>query len=74
MIHDHEDKSLDRLAWDRTVSDSSSVVRGTYITADHVLSLVVDGWNWDDIRRAYPRLRKADIRACMAYLARPEAR
>jgi uncharacterized protein (DUF433 family) len=64
---------MDRLAWDRHVSESSPVIRGTMITADHVISLVLDGWTWADIRRVYPQLTEADLRACMAYRTAEES-
>ena len=57
----------DRLVFDFDVSDISPVVRGTWITVSHVVSLIVDGWTWADILRAHPELLEADIRTCVAY-------
>ncbi len=57
----------DRLVFDTEVSDTSPVVRGTWITVGQVVSLVVDGWSWADILRSHPELTEADIRACLAY-------
>ena len=57
----------DRLAFDLDVSESSPVVVGTYVTVDHVVSLVVAGRTWADILRAHPELTAADIRACLVY-------
>ena len=56
-----------RLTMDANVSDSSPVVRGTWVTVDHVVSLIVDGWNWSDVLRTHPELIEDDIRACLAY-------
>jgi uncharacterized protein (DUF433 family) len=58
---------FDRLVFDFDVSDVSPVVKGTWVTSDHVVSLVVDGHTWDDILRAHPELTGDDIRACLAY-------
>lgn len=57
----------DRLIFDEQVSEESPVVRGTWITAGQIVSLIVDGWNWDDILKNYPELTEADIRACLAF-------
>jgi uncharacterized protein (DUF433 family) len=57
----------DRLVFDFNVSDSSPVVKGTWVTVGHVLSLIVDGWTWSDILRTHPELNVDDIRTCLAY-------
>jgi uncharacterized protein (DUF433 family) len=57
----------DRLVFDFDVSDVSPVVKGTWITVGHVVSLIVDGWTWADILRSHPELTEDDIRTCVAY-------
>ncbi len=57
----------DRLVYDFDVSDISPVVKGTWITVGHVVSLIVDGSTWADILRSHPELTEDDIRICMAY-------
>lgn len=57
----------DRLFFDPTVSESSPCVKGTWVTAAHVVSLVMDGWTWEDILRTHPELSEDDIRECLAY-------
>ncbi|MEW4570182.1 DUF433 domain-containing protein [Tautonia sp. JC769] len=64
---DDEQPWPDRLAFDDHVSEESPVVRGTWITAGQVVSLIVDGWDRDAILKNYPELTEADIRACLAY-------
>lgn len=54
----------DRLEW---IGDLPPVVKGTRVTARHVISLIVDGWTYHDILRVYPDLDEADIRACLAW-------
>jgi hypothetical protein len=57
----------DRLMFDFEVSDISPVVKGTWVTVGHVVSLIVDGWTWADILRSHPELSEDDIRACVTY-------
>ena len=57
----------DRLIYDFDVSDHSPVVKGTWITVSHVVSLIVDGASWADILRSHPELAEEDIRMCVAY-------
>ncbi|MBX6312749.1 MAG: DUF433 domain-containing protein [Isosphaeraceae bacterium] len=61
-----------RLVCDPSVSADSPVVRGTWITVRHVVSLVIDGWTWADILRAHPELTEDDIRACLTYATEEE--
>lgn len=56
-----------RLVSDPKISEASPVVRGTGVTVAQVVSLVIDGWSWDRIQRAYPELTTDDIRACLSY-------
>jgi uncharacterized protein (DUF433 family) len=72
-----EDRHLvwrDRLAFDDKVSDASPVVKGTWVTAGHVVSLIVDGWSWSDVLRTHPELNEDDVRACLAYTIHMDAR
>jgi uncharacterized protein (DUF433 family) len=62
-------ESWPRLTWDNNVSDTSPVVQGTWVTADHVVKLIVDGWIWSDILRTHPELEVDDIHECLAYAA-----
>ena len=57
----------DRLVFDFNVSEISPVVKGTWVTAGHVVSLIVDGWTWSDILRTHPELTEDDVRTCLAY-------
>ena len=57
----------DRLVFDFDVSDLSPVIKGTWITVSHVVSLIVDGATWADILRSHPELSEEDIRMCVCY-------
>jgi uncharacterized protein (DUF433 family) len=62
-----QERWQDRLVFDDNVSASSPVVKGTWVTVGHVVSLIVDGWTWGDILRTHPELTEDDIRICLAY-------
>ena len=62
-----------RLVYDFNVSEASPVVKGTWVTASHVVSLIVDGWTWSDILRSYPELTEEDVRTCVAYAMAEES-
>ncbi len=61
-----------RLVMDLEVSDSSPVIRGTWITVEQVISRIVEGWTWDDLLRDHPELTTDDIRACLAFTIEDE--
>jgi len=56
-----------RLCLDPSVSETSPVIRGTWITVSQVVSRVIDGWTWEQILKYYPELTERDVRACLAY-------
>ncbi len=56
-----------RLVFDPQVSEDQPVVKGTWVTTGHVVSLIVDGLTWTEILRTHPELTEEDIRACLAY-------
>ncbi|MDX2036149.1 MAG: DUF433 domain-containing protein [Isosphaeraceae bacterium] len=62
----------DRLVYDYKISESSPVVKGTWVTVSHLVSLIVDGWTWADILRAHPELTEEDIRTCVAFACEGE--
>ena len=64
----------DRLVFDDEVSDESPVVKGTWVTVNQVVSLIVDGSTWADILRSHPELSEDDIRACVCYATAEENR
>ncbi len=56
-----------RLDHDPALSETSPIVRGTWVTVDQVIALIVDGWTWKDILRSHPELTEDDLRACLSY-------
>ncbi len=57
----------ERLVFDFEISDSSPVIRGTWVTVNHIVELIVDGRSWSDILRMHPELDEEDIRAATAW-------
>lgn len=57
----------ERLVLDPKVSEVSPVIRGTWITVRHIITLIVDGWSWEEILRTHPEVTEPDIRACLTY-------
>lgn len=63
----------DRLAFDFDVSDASPVIKGTWVTVAHVVSLITDGHSWPDILRNHPELTEDDVRVAVSYAMSEEA-
>jgi len=59
-----------RLCWDSGVSTKSPTVRGTFVTADHVMNLVLAGWDNSDILKTHPELTEEDVAACVDFCNR----
>lgn len=57
----------DHITVDPDVLVGKPIVKGTRLAVDFVLELVSAGWSEADILRNYPRLRREDILACVAY-------
>ena len=64
----------DQLIFDPNVSETSPVVKGTWVTVSHVVSLVVDGWTWSEILRTHPEITEDDVRTCLAYSVEQDTR
>jgi uncharacterized protein (DUF433 family) len=67
-------RGQNRLTFDPKVSEDSPVVKGTLVTVNHVVSLILDGWTYADIIRAHPDLTEDDIRTYVAYNTTEAAR
>jgi uncharacterized protein (DUF433 family) len=61
-----------RLTIDPNISETSPVVKGTWVTVGQIISLIVDGQSWADILRTHPELTEDDIRACLFYTMEEE--
>lgn len=57
----------DHFAVDPAVLVGKPIVKGTRLAVEFVLDLVSAGWSEAEILRNYPRLRREDILACVAY-------
>lgn len=43
------------------------IIKGTRISVEFILELLVNGWDFDQIIRNYPQLTKEDILAAIEY-------
>ncbi len=57
----------DHITVDPGVLVGKPIIKGTRLAVDFVLELVSAGWSEAEILRNYPRLRREDILACVAY-------
>ena len=56
-----------RVALDPKVLAGKPVIRGTRLSVEFVLGLMVDGWSEADILASYPGVTHEDVIACLAY-------
>lgn len=56
-----------RIALDPKVLAGKPVIRGTRISVEFVIGLMVDGWTEADILAHYPSITHEDVIACLAY-------
>jgi uncharacterized protein (DUF433 family) len=64
--------TFDSLVIDPSVSETSPCVRGTWVTVDQIVTMIVDGYTWSDILRRCPELTEDDIRTCISYAIQQE--
>jgi uncharacterized protein (DUF433 family) len=58
---------LQRITVDPNICFAKPCIRGHRIWVTLILDMLASGMEIDDIRREYPQLEEADIRACIAY-------
>ena len=56
-----------RITLDPDVLAGKPVIRGTRLSVEFVIGLMVDGWGEGDILANYPGIVHDDIIACLAY-------
>ncbi len=61
-----------RITIDPQIRFGKACVKGTRITVGDVLSYLASGMREEDILADFPQLKRADIRACLAYAAERE--
>ena len=57
----------ERIVLDPAILAGKPVVRGTRLSVEFVIGLMVDGWSEGDILANYPGLTREDVTACLAY-------
>jgi uncharacterized protein (DUF433 family) len=61
------DDLLDRIAIDPQVMLGKPVIRGTRITVEILLEKIAAGWAIGEILDDYPRLKREDVLAAVAF-------
>lgn len=62
-------KSIERVEINPQVLQGKPVIRGTRIPVELLLRKLGEGASEEDLLDAYPRLKREDIRAALAYAA-----
>ena len=57
----------ERIVADPAILVGKPVIRGTRLSVEFVVGLLVDGWSEADILQNYPGLAHEDIVACLRY-------
>jgi len=58
-----------RIASDPRICSGKPCIKGTRIPVYLILDLLAAGEDFDGIKRAYPNIEDADIKACIRYAA-----
>ena len=53
---------------DREVLLGKPTIRGTRISVEHIVGLMAQGWNENDILENFPQLTKESLQAVFAYI------
>ncbi len=65
-----EERLLERIVCDPKVMTGKPAIRGTRLTADHILGLLAHGSTTDEILGEYEGLVPEDIQACLLFASR----
>ena len=57
----------DHIAADPAVLVGKPVIKGTRLSVEFILELIVEGWSEAEILRNYPGLTREQLLACVAY-------
>ncbi len=57
----------DRIVVDPDVLTGKPVIKGTRLSVEFIVGLLVQGWNEQDSLDNYPGLTSDDVRACLQY-------
>jgi uncharacterized protein (DUF433 family) len=60
----------ERIAWNPKIFGGKPIIRGRRLAVEHVLGVLAAGDDADTVLSGYPRLKREDILACLAYARR----
>lgn len=58
---------LNRITIDPKIMVGKPIIKGTRLTVERILGLLVQGMTMDEVLEEYNRLTKEDILACLAF-------
>jgi uncharacterized protein (DUF433 family) len=58
---------LNKIIVDPKIMVGKPIIKGTRITVQHILGLLAQGTNYEDILKEYPHITQADIYACLLF-------
>lgn len=56
-----------RIYSDSKMMAGEPVIKGTRITVSVIVGSIADGMSQEELLKAYPKIKKEDIRACLHY-------
>lgn len=62
-----EKKLINRIVVDPTIMTGKPTIKGTRLTVQHILGLLAQGMNIEEILREYINISKEDVLACLAF-------
>lgn len=58
---------IKRIIIDPNIMAGKPIIKGTRLTVEHILGLLAEGVNTNEILHDYPHLKQEDIFACIAF-------
>jgi uncharacterized protein (DUF433 family) len=65
-----ENELLKRITYNPQIFGGKPIVRGRRLAVEHILGMLADGADFDELLDGYPFLEREDIQACLVYARR----
>ena len=66
----NENHRLERITFDPKIFNGKPIIRGKRIAVEHILGMIAEGSDIEELLEGYPFLEKEDILACLSYAHR----
>jgi uncharacterized protein (DUF433 family) len=57
----------EHITFDKKVLLGKPIIKGTRLSVDFILELLIENWTYESIIENYPKLKRKDITACIEY-------